>query len=67
MNFEECLKELEKVVSLLESKDIPLEEACNAYKKGLELSKECYEIFKQTEDLIVKQVSDKGIEEFNRE
>ncbi len=65
-SFEENLKQLEEIVSKLESRDIPLEDAIEAYKKGLDLSKRCYEIFKTTEDLIVKKVED-GIENFNQE
>ena len=39
LSFEECLKELEEIVSKLESKDISLDDAVKYYQKGLELSK----------------------------
>ena len=65
--FEGYLKELEEVVAKLESKDISLDDACEAYKKGIELSKKCHEIFKQTEQLVVKQVTDSGVTDFNIE
>lgn len=65
-SFEDNLKQLEEIVNKLESRDIPLEDAIEAYKKGLDLSKKCYEIFKVTEDLIVKKVEDE-IVDFNQE
>ncbi|MFI3329839.1 MAG: exodeoxyribonuclease VII small subunit [bacterium] len=65
-SFEDNLKQLEELVSKLESRDIPLEDAIEAYKKGLDLSKRCYEIFKTTEDLIVKKVEE-DIVDFNQE
>ncbi len=67
LSFEENLKELELIVNKLESRDISLEDAIDAYKKGLDLSKECHEIFKSTEDLIVKKVEDGKVEDFNQE
>lgn len=41
MKFEEALVELEEQVRLLESGDLPLEEALEVYKYGIELSKLC--------------------------
>jgi len=41
MKFEEALVELEEQVRLLESGDLPLEEALDVYKYGIELSKLC--------------------------
>ncbi len=61
-SFEVSLQQLEEVVNKLESRDIPLEEAIEAYKKGLELSKKCYDIFKSTEDLIVKKVEEEIVD-----
>ncbi len=66
-SFEENIKQLEEIVSKLESRDISLEDACEAYKKGLDLSKKCYEIFQATEDLIVKKVENGNVEEFSQE
>ena len=67
MTFEECLKELEEIVTKLESKDISLDEAVKYYQKGLELSKRCYEIFNQTQEVIVKKVEGSIITDFNQE
>ena len=41
MKFEEALQALEEQVTLLESGDLPLEDALDAYKYGIELSKLC--------------------------
>ena len=67
MTFEECLKQLEEIVAKLESKDISLDDAVKYYQKGLELSKRCYEIFNQTEEVIVKKVEGSIITDFNQE
>lgn len=67
LSFEECLKELEEVVSKLESKDISLDDAVKYYQKGLELSKRCYEIFNQTQEIIVKKVEGNTVTDFKQE
>ncbi len=43
--FEEALKELEAVVKKLEG-DVPLDEAMDDFKRGVELSKLCFESLK---------------------
>ena len=67
LSFEECLKELEEIVNRLESKDISLDDAFRYYQKGLELSKRCYDIFNQTQEVIVKKVEGSSITEFKAE
>jgi exodeoxyribonuclease VII small subunit len=67
LSFEECLKQLEEIVAKLESKDISLDDADKYYQKGLELSKRCYEIFNQTQEVIVKKVEGSIITDFNQE
>lgn len=67
LSFEECLKELEAIVRKLENKDIALDEAVKNYQKGLELSKRCYEIFNQTQEMVVKQVEGDKISDFKAE
>ena len=67
LSFEECLKELEGIVTKLESKDISLDDAVKYYQKGLELSKRCYDIFNQTQEIIVKKVEGSSIIEFKTE
>ena len=65
LSFEECLKQLEEIVSKLENKDISLSDAVENYQKGLELSKRCYEIFNKTQEVIVKKVEGNIVSEFN--
>ena len=67
LSFEECLKQLEEVVRKLESKDISLDDAVKYYQKGLELSKRCYDIFNQTQEVIVKKVEGNSVTDFNQE
>ena len=64
ISFEQILEELEKVVKQLESKDLSLDDAVKDYQKGLELSKRAYEIFNQTQELIVKKVENDKVEDF---
>ena len=67
LSFEECLKELEEIVTKLESKDISLDDAVKYYQKGLELSKRCYDIFNQTQEVIVKKVEESIVTDFKAE
>ena len=67
LSFEECLKQLEEIVSKLESKDITLDDAVSNYQKGLELSKRCYEKNNQTQEIIVKKVEGSKITNFDAE
>ena len=67
LSFEECLKQLEEIVSKLESKDISLDDAVMYYQKGLELSKRCCEIFEKTQQVIVKKVEGNGVTDFETE
>jgi exodeoxyribonuclease VII small subunit len=55
-NFEELLKELEEVVSSLESGKLSLEESVAYYKKGMELSLECQKRLEAAKQVIVKKV-----------
>ena len=41
MSFEEALRELEAVVSRLETGDVPLEESIDLYARGAELRTHC--------------------------
>jgi len=55
-SFESLLKELEQVVKDLEDKDITLDESVKKYQRGIELSKQCYEMLENAEKLIVKEI-----------
>lgn len=66
-SFEELLTELEATVKNLENKEISLDEAVKDYTKGLELSKKCYEILGSNEKLVVKKMTESGLEDFVKE
>lgn len=58
--FEEALKELEGIVEALENEDVLLDDAVKKYKKGLELSKLCYDKLNEAQKLIVKEDKEKN-------
>ncbi len=55
--FEENLKELEAVVKKLEG-DVPLDEAVEDFKRGVELSKLCFESLKAEKGKLALLVDD---------
>ncbi|MBQ7641141.1 MAG: exodeoxyribonuclease VII small subunit [Acholeplasmatales bacterium] len=65
--FEELMVELEGVLKKLENTNISLEEAVKGYTEGLELSKKCYEILTKNEELVVKKMTEAGLEDFKSE
>ena len=68
IKFEEALTELEEQVRLLESGDLPLEEALEVYKYGIELSKLCVgklnTIKQEVEKLVTESVESYHTEPF---
>ncbi len=64
--FEEALKELEELVKDLENGDLDLSVAVEQYKKGIELSKFCHEKLNEAEQVIVKLMTEEGLNEFNQ-
>ncbi len=56
-SFEELLKELELVVSSLESGNLSLEDSVKAYKQGMELSIECKKRLDAAKECVVKKVT----------
>lgn len=65
LTFEEAMDQLEVIVQRLEEGDIPLEEALNMYKKGMELSKLCHDKLKNAEEQLTKVLTDDGEEDFH--
>lgn len=64
MNYEEKIKELEKIVTSLND-DLPMDKALEAYQKGVALIKECLSSLENTKGSIykVKQELDEYIQE----
>ena len=56
--FEESLNELEEIVQRLERGDVPLEEALDAFQKGMLLSKHCQETLEKAEKTLTKMMTD---------
>ncbi len=66
-SFEELMVELEETLKALENTNISLEDAVKKYTKGLEISKKCYEILTTNEELVVKKMTEAGLEDFKSE
>lgn len=56
--FEESLQKLEQIVTRLEKGDVPLEEALEAFQKGMALSKQCQETLTNAEETLTKMMQD---------
>lgn len=56
--FEESLGELEQIVTQLERGDVPLEAALDAFKKGMELSKQCQDTLANAEKTLTKMMNE---------
>jgi exodeoxyribonuclease VII small subunit len=59
MTFEKALKQLEQIVQLLETEDLPLETALEKFEEGIQLSKFCSKKLEETEKKITILLSDK--------
>ena len=63
--FEEYLKELNEIVTKLESGELGVEESIQLFKRGSELSKQCMQIIENGKEVIkeIKQDSNSITEE----
>lgn len=59
-NFEENMLELEAIVKKLESGDVPLDDAINAYTNAMKLAKVCDSKLKSAEEQINKILNENG-------
>lgn len=51
-DFEQALKELEKLVETMEQGDLPLEEALKCFERGIELTRNCQSSLKEAEQKV---------------
>lgn len=58
--FAEAMAELEIIVQKLEQGEVPLEEAIDLYKKGMELSQYCHEKLQNAEQQLISIVNENG-------
>lgn len=56
--FEASLQELEQIVTRLEQGDVPLEDALEAFQKGMELSKQCKDTLAKAETTLTKMMTE---------
>ncbi|MBT2687037.1 exodeoxyribonuclease VII small subunit [Bacillus sp. ISL-47] len=63
LTFEEAMDQLEVIVEKLEEGDVPLEEAINIYKQGMELSKLCHDKLKNVETQLTEILTEDGRKE----
>ncbi|MCB2136316.1 MAG: exodeoxyribonuclease VII small subunit [Rhodobacteraceae bacterium] len=54
MSFEEAMKALEEVVSLLERGEVPLEDSIRHYERGAALKAHCEKKLKEAEEKVAK-------------
>ncbi len=60
LTFEEALKELETVVSRLESNDLSLDEAIELFKRGITLSAHCNAKLERAEGMVKLLIQNQG-------
>lgn len=67
ISFEQALKRLEEIVEILESGNIPLEEAITIYQEGVDLRKLCSAKLEEAEGKVMAIMNKENntIEEFN--
>lgn len=58
VSFESSLKELEEIVSRLESGSLPLEDALNEFERGIKIAKEGQKVLQQAEQRVQILLSD---------
>lgn len=54
LSFEQAIKRLEEIVSLLERGDRPLEEALTLFEEGTKLMKQCNALLDKAEQKVLK-------------
>ena len=66
-SFEENIKNIEKIIAKLEDNKISLEDLVQYYTEGLGLVKESYQILNEKNDLVVKKMTELGLEDFKED
>ncbi|MGI6324451.1 MAG: exodeoxyribonuclease VII small subunit [Bacilli bacterium] len=60
MNFEDKIKDLEKIVRELESGEVSLDDAINKFNQAMKLAKECNDKLKNVEEQVSKILTENG-------
>ncbi|MGI5998660.1 MAG: exodeoxyribonuclease VII small subunit [Lutispora sp.] len=58
LSFEKAIKRLEEIVSILESGDLSLEQALEAYSEGVKLSSYCNTKLEEAEGKMIKIINE---------
>lgn len=64
MTYEEAIKRLEEIVSLLENNEIALEDSIALFQEGITLSKYCDEKLKNIQGKVAQIYEDGKLKEF---
>lgn len=59
-NFETALEELDQIVTKLETGDLPLEQALESFKRGVELSQFAQKTLTDAEETVAKMMTANG-------
>lgn len=62
-SFEDLMNELDEILKKLNDSKISLDDAVKGYLKGLDVSKACYQILNQNKELVVKKMTEVGLED----
>ncbi|APZ48681.1 exodeoxyribonuclease VII small subunit [Jeotgalibaca sp. PTS2502] len=66
LTFEQAMKELETIVTSLESGDVALEDALKQFQEGMALSKHCQDTLNHAERTLTKMIAPDGsVQEFD--
>lgn len=57
-SFEETIKELEKIATELENRDLSLEDSVSKFEEGMKLSKQCNDLLENAEKRITILLKD---------
>lgn len=66
-SFEENINNIDKIIAKLEDNKISLEDLVKYYTEGLGLVKESYQILNEKNDLVVKKMTELGLEDFKED
>ena len=60
INFEDAMKELEKIAEELEKGNVSLDESVSKFEDGMKLSKKCSDLLDTAEKKITMLINDNG-------
>ncbi|MGX7109384.1 exodeoxyribonuclease VII small subunit [Facklamia miroungae] len=67
ITFEQALQELEEIVQKLERGTLPLQEALQAFQKGVSLSQYCQKELTEAEATVTKIMTESGLQPLDEE